>query len=411
MTMKRSILLRVAALWMGAMTLSCVQEPLPAESDLVDPAGDQISFSAVLEDAGTRTSLQSDLSVYWSENDKIRVFSASKPNGEVFSLSSGAGTDNGVFSGPQVGNGPFYAVYPADAGVSLSGTSLRVRVPATQTYADGSFGAGANLAAAKSTSLETLKFRNLCGTLAVTLTGSASIDQIRVSTVAGEPLNGTAVVGWTEDVPTLAFDSGQTADANRQVDLTMGSGVSLTSAGKTFYVVLPAGALSGGFFVEAGDTGGKAMIRHSSADAKNAIVRSEVRPMPALAYTAKYKEAFLFNDGAGAFSKVDAASSQAQGTLCSYVEGSSQYAWLNTATQRNLWLRDWAAGYSVKFTMPYTLTVGQNASVSISKLGSCNVSEISNRAMKVVKQYGERVWLYDSQAKNGYILFKVNEED
>ena len=410
MTMKRSILLRVAALWMGAMTLSCVQEPLPAESDLVDPAGDQISFTAVLEDAGTRTSLQNDLAVYWSENDKIRVFSASKPNGEVFSLNSGAGTDNGVFSGPPVGNGPFYAVYPADAGVSLSGTSLRVRVPAAQTYADGSFGAGANLAAAKSMSLETLKFRNLCGTLAVTLTGSASIDQIRVSTVTGEPLNGTAVVGWDEDVPTLSFDSGQTADANRQVDLTMGSGVSLTSAGKTFYVVLPAGALSGGFFVEAGDAGGKAMIRHSSADAKNAIVRSEVRPMPALAYSAKYKETFLFNDGAGAFSNVD-ASSQAQGTLCAYNEGSSQYAWLNTATQRNLWLRDWAAGYSVQFTMPYALTVGQNVAVSISKLGSSSVSTASNRPMKVVKQFGERVWLYDSQAKSGYILFKVNEED
>lgn len=410
--MKKSIYLRMAALCAGALALACVQEPLPAASDLADPAEEQISITAVLEDTGTRTSLQSDLGVCWSAGDQIRVFSASKPNGEVFTLSAGAGTGNGVFSGSaNMGSGPYYAVYPASAGVSLSGASLRINVPATQTYAEGSFGAGANLAVSKSTALDNFAFRNVCGVLSVTLTGSASIDQLRVSTVAGEPLNGTAVVGWTEDVPTLAFDSGQTADANRQVLLTMASAVSLTAAGKTFYVVLPAGTLSQGFFVDAGDAGGKAMVRHSSADAKNAIVRSEVRPMPAVAYAPKYKESFVFNDGAGAFSNVDAASSQAQGTLCAYTEGSSQYAWLNTATQRNIWLRDWAAGYSVKFTMPYAIAVGQNVSVSISKLGTSSVSEVSNRSMKVVKQFGERVWLYDSQAKNGYILFKVNEED
>ena len=416
MTMNRSILIRMAALCLGALALSCaqVQEPLPAGSEIADPAGETISFTAVLEQDGTRTSLDGQLHVYWSDGDKIRVFTAGTPAGVEYQLSAGAGTPDGVFTGPAIGAGPYYAVYPADAGVSLAGTSLHVTVPAVQTYAEGSFGAGANLAAAKGDALEHLVFRNLCGALAVKLTGKLSIRTLRVFVPVGQTLNGTAVVsGWDAGAPTLTFDAGQTAESNAEVTLSCGDrGVGLTSAGKTFHVVLPVGALSGGFFVEAVDMDGKGMVRHSGSTP--AIARSEVRPMPALAYTPKYKDAFLTAEGAGAFAKANAASSGTGTPLCLYVEGRSQYAYMNTPGTpgtRVLRLQDWTDGFALTFTLPYVLSPGGDCSVSLASLGNTGVASSTGVSMRVVKRFGDRVWLCDTQSGNGYVTLMIDEED
>ncbi len=416
MTMKRSIILRMAALCVGALALSCVREPLPAESDITVPEEETIIFTAILEQDGTRTSMDSQLQLAWTENDRIRVFTSSDPAGKVYELVDGAGTPDGTFSGPALGSGPYYAVYPADAGVSLEGTSLHVSVPSEQNYAEGSFGPGANLAAAKGDALENLRFRNLCGTLSLKLTGSKTIRTIRLFVPVGQTLNGTAVVGgWDGDAPTLTFDAGQVAESNAQVTLSCGSrGVSLNSTGKAFHIVLPVGALAGGFFIEAVDTEGKALVRHSPSGATPAIARSEVRPMPSLAYTAKYKDAFLTAEGAGAFSKASAASSGTFGTLCRYVEGKSQYAWNNTpgeAGTRYLRLEDWEDGFALAFSTPYVLTPGRDSQVSLVSLGNTGVSDQSNVTMRVVKQFGERVWLCDTQSGNGYIMLMINEED
>lgn len=403
----------MAALCAGALALACVQEPLPTDSEITDPAADQISFTAVLEETGTRTTLQSDLSVVWSEGDQIKVFNDANPNGKVFDLSAGAGTDSGTFSGSISGSGPFYAVYPASAGGSLASGSLHVTVPAAQTYAEGSFGAGANLAAAKGMALETLRFRNLGGALALKFTGNKSLRTIRVFVPVGQTLNGTAVVsGLDTDAPTLTFDAAQTGEANAQVTLScVDSGVALSGEAKTFYLTLPVGTLAGGFFIEAVDTEGNAVVRHSPAGQTEAIVRSGVRPMPALAYTAKYKDAFLSTPNCGAFSKARASDNGAATALCSYVEGQGQYAWLNTSTSRYVRLEDWASGFSLAFTMPYALSPGTNSTVSVSALGSAGVTSKNNATMRVVKQFGERVWLCDQQSGNGYVVMMVNEED
>ena len=405
----------MAALCAGVLALACVQEPIPVGSENAGSEEELISFTAVLEDSGTRTALLGDLSVVWSDQDAIKVFNASNPTGKVFTLSAGAGTGAGTFSGSISGSGPFYAVYPASAGGSLAGSSLRVTVPATQTYAEGSFGPGANLAVAKGTALETLRFRNVGGTLALKFTGSKTLTSVRLFAPVGQTLNGTAVVsGLDSDTPALTFDAGQTGEANAQLTLSCSPGVALGSTAKTFYIVAPVGTLAGGFFIEAVDSEGKAMVRHSPAGETPAIARSEVRPMPALAYTAKYKDAFLSTPNCGAFSKARATDSGAATALCSYVEGQGQYAWMNTPGtpgSRYVRLEDWASGFSLAFTMPYALTPGSNSTVSISALGSAGVTSKNNASMRVVKQFGERVWLCDPQNGNGYVVMMVNEED
>ena len=418
MTMKRSIIVRMAALSVGVLLMACVkvQEPLPAGSENTAPDAESICFSAVLEQDGTRTALDNELHLNWSAGDKIRVFTSGSPSGKVYELSDGAGTPNGVFTGPAIGTGPYYAVYPADAGISLSGSSLHVTLSSRQVYAEGSFGAGANLAAAKDDVLENLRFRNLEGALSLKLTGSKTIRSVRLFVPVGETLNGTAVIsGWDGEAPVLQFDVGQTGESYAQVTLSCGSaGIALSSQEKSFYLVLPVGSLANGFFVEVSDTEGNALVRHSPAGATPAIVRSEVRPMPALAYTAKYKDAFLTAEGAGAFSKATAAASGSLGTLCHYVEGQSQYAWMNVpgdSGSRYLRLEDWTDGFALAFTMPYSLVPGRDCKVSLESMGNTGVASQGNVSMRVVKQFGERVWLCDPQSGNGYVTLMINEEE
>ena len=162
------------------------------------------------------------------------------------------------------------------------------------------------------------------------------------------------------------------------------------------------------------DTEGNAIVRHSPAGATPAIVRSEIRPMPPLSYTAKYKDAFLTAEGAGAFSKVTAAVSGSVEALCRYVEGQSQYAWMNVpgdSGSRYLRLEDWTDGFALAFTMPYSLVPGRDCKVSLESMGNTGVASQSNVSMRVVKQFGERVWLCDSQTGNGYVTLMINEEE
>ena len=406
--------IRMAALGIALAAVSCLGPVEPAPSDTALAQGDLVSFVAVLDQDITRTALD-ELNVCWSPGDRVRVFTAAYPAGVVYDLTGGAGTPAGTFTGPGAGDGPYYVVYPADAGIRLDGTAVHVTVPSVQTYAEGSFGAGANLSAGYATTLDNLRVRNLAGTLAVRFTGEKTLRSVRIHTLGSECLSGTAVVtGLDTDAPSLRFDGGQTDVSFRQVTLDCGSaGVPLSAEGKSFLVVLPAGSLAEGFFLEARDTEGKAMVRHSKADAAAAIVRSEIRPMPALAYTPRYKADFLQSGQVGAFAHAD-ASADALVPLCRYVEGQSQYAYLNTpgaSGSRYLRLEDWEDGYALGLTMPYVLAPGQDYSVTIQSLGSTGVSSGTVQGMRMVKRFGDRVWLYDAKTGNGYAILMIEEEE
>ena len=97
------------------------------------------------------------------------------------------------------------------------------------------------------------------------------------------------------------------------------------------------------------------------------------------------------------------------GTGCTYVEGRSQYSFLNTSETRYLRLQDWTDGYALAFTTPYTLTQGKNASVSITSLGLESIATAQVEKMRVVKTSGDRVWMLDPGTGNGYILMLVED--
>ena len=307
-----------------AHTLESGQEQQPR----VLPAAalpDSISFTAYL-DAGSKTHFGEEWNVLWSPGDRIKVFNESHPQGLEFTLIGDGGSSVGTFSGPLTGDGPFYVVYPADAAGEMSGTSIAVTLPAIQTYAAGSFGLGANLAAGHAEALEGIRFHNLTGVLSLTLTGEKAIREIKVSAYDEQPLLGTGSIdGWeAESTPVLTLDAGQTAEDFREIILDCGeSGVPLdVTTGTAFFLNVPAETLAGGYRIEVCDTEGKAMVKYAKAQTENQVDRSEIVQMPTLAYSPAYKAAFLQSGTIGAFRN---ASSPGSGMtpLCEYAEGKS----------------------------------------------------------------------------------------
>ena len=183
------ILLTVAA---AATVASC--EITRPEGEIT-PVGDLVltaSLEAPVFAPETRTSLKSDTStVVWSASDAFALVSHNGSKSR-FTLTSGAGTVNGTFSGSASGTAPWYALYPDSDDISISEGVLHFKMPATQTYASGTFASGAcpaiaNLASAS----DPLQFKNLCGLLCLQfMAPSITVTKIVVHDLGGNMLWG-----------------------------------------------------------------------------------------------------------------------------------------------------------------------------------------------------------------------------
>ena len=404
--MKKISILYVLVLLTFALSCSHVREndwaqDIPETTETVQTG--TVTFTASF-DQGSKTQLGEDWSVLWSEGDQIKVFNNTHPEGVSFTLIRGEGTPYGTFSGPDPGAGPFQAVYPADRAGKGNRSSIPVSFPSTQTYAEGSFGPGASLAAGAADQLEGLRFHNLAGALSLTLTGNQTITGIRLCSNAEEQLWGTASIkGWTQDIPTVSFDSGQDGASFREVYLDCGKGVVLTGEGVPFHLIVPAGTLAGGYRIEVYDSEGLAMVKYAKAHEDSRVDRSEVVRMPVLNYHPAYSAAFLNSGEIGAFANVSADGEMS--AICKYVEGTGQFAYLTKkGKSRYLRLEDWAAGYALGFTMPYSLEAGKNCAVTLQSLGQLPIVSGTVENMRIVKLSEDKVWMLDPATDHGFIL-------
>ena len=407
-----TLLKHFAVLTAGILTVSCsgIREMYPALPDTETVLQtDSITFSAYIGE-DSRTQLGENMDVRWSDGDKVRVFTAAVPQGIEFNLVGGAGTTKGVFVGPAVGEGPYFAVYPSQSAVEMTGDALTINLPSSQSYAAGSFGQGAGISAGTADQLDGVHFHNLIGAIQLTLSGNKAVTGIRICSYDEGPLHGPAVINeWDKAVPSLTMEAGLTDDAYRELFLDCGEGVALTEGGTTFHLTVPAGVLGGGYRIEVYDSEGLAMVKYAKADPKNQVDRNEVVQMPSFAFQPVYKTDFLLSDKIGAFSN---AGEKGEMTLCcSYVEEQSQFAFLNSTGQNTRYLRleDWDAGYALGLTMPYTLTPGKNSRVTVKSLGLPLIQSGEVEKMQVIKISDEKVWMLDPGSGNGFILMMVED--
>ena len=115
--------------FMVLFALSCTREPVVDGAD----SGDTYTIRATI-DRTTRFAVNESGKATWEIGDEIGVFIGGKIC--KFTLSEGAGTTQGTFSGELVNRGKAMdgvAVYPYDPALMLNGKSVNVIIPASGT--------------------------------------------------------------------------------------------------------------------------------------------------------------------------------------------------------------------------------------------------------------------------------------
>lgn len=273
--MKKLSMILMAAMLVLAM--SCKKEKAEEE-----PVGQ--GFSAIMENQGgnDKTSLVGT-DVWWEQNDAIFVNNGNET--VKFGLTSSV--ENKGYFNADVTSG-FYtnnytAYYPAyeNGNIWQNGT---LSLPQTQTCGVTrtvenkqfvSFASGANPTVASSTTA-TLPFKNVCGLLALQLTGTCKVSSIELTANGGIKLWGSGTVSLTDPTkPKLSSLNG----GGSTITLNCGGGgVQLDATNPTtFYFVLPPVKLTSGFSVKLTDTENKVWTQSASSSIE--IKRSMLKNM------------------------------------------------------------------------------------------------------------------------------------
>ena len=267
-------------------------------------------FTAIVDEdfnGETKTSLDGSGNVLWKMGDQVSIFAASTVN-EQYQVSDDsdgktAATLNkisagGFVAGCEIDNNVAFFPYASTAEIAKSGSNYvisEIELPATQTYAAGSFGNGAFPMATVTSSTEdmNLKFKNVLGGLKLQLKGTSTITSITVTGNNNEILCGEAEVTTTfAGVPSISLS----AASAKTVTLDCGAGVTLDSETATpFIIALPPMTMAGGFTVVVTDTEGKQMEIKTTKP--QTITRSNLLKMPAVNYVGAAKPFTITSTG------------------------------------------------------------------------------------------------------------------
>ena len=242
-------------------------------------------------DEDTRTYVKNDKYLRWNEGDCLTAFYGNTLNRQ-YKFNGATGDNSGSFSYVSSGDletgnalSRIYAVYPYNETTTITdGGQISLTLPAVQTYAENSFGRGANTMLAVTRNVEGtfLAFKNACGYLKLKLYNAdgATIKSIVVKGNGEERIAGaaTATIAFG-GVPQLIMAD----DATTTISLDCGDGVVLGTSAETateFWVVIPETTFEGGITVTVTDTEGG--IFEKSTTKEVVIERNAIQPMEAL---------------------------------------------------------------------------------------------------------------------------------
>ena len=287
LNMKRLILSLAAVV---AMFAGC-QKP-----ELESPFGNDLSFVASVEafSSQTKTAMNSDRHVLWTEDDRVAIFQGSTLADEYAIDESCAGKSHATLN-PVDGEGGAsaskefssnVAFYPyADAlSLTVHETSYEVKgysLPSVQHYAANSFGDGAFPMVAVTANIadRNLKFKNVLGAMKLQLKGTQVVKSIKVEGANGEKLSDAATItAYAGNLaPVITITS--TDEASKSVTLDCGDGVQLSPASATdFIIALPPVIFTKGFTVTVTDTNSESYT--ITTKVANPILRSSILVMP-----------------------------------------------------------------------------------------------------------------------------------
>ncbi|MBQ5925992.1 MAG: hypothetical protein IIX03_04690, partial [Paludibacteraceae bacterium] len=246
------------------------------DEEVVSTISTPDTFYASIEAPATRTYADEAGKLLWTANDQITIFKGStKPliykfNGETgqnyggFTNVTPDSGDDFVTANPLDAN---YAIYPHAANTTISNAGVfNFTIPATQSYAENSFGLGANVmvAVTEDKSDNNLSFKNLGGYFEFSLYGEGTtVKSIEFKGNNGENLAGAVAITASHDGnPTFEF----VGEATKTLTLDCGAGVALGTEANptTFWFVVPAITYENGITITITDTNDKVMEKSTS---------------------------------------------------------------------------------------------------------------------------------------------------
>lgn len=127
-----------------------------------------MTFTAEYDGQFTRTAIDGNMKVIWSENERISIFDGT--NNNIFSLQEGAGTVSGTFLGAAIPDEQYAALYPYSDKAGYASGKISAELPSEQTTSsDDSFATMLNPAVAMADGNGKLTFRNVAGLLEISV--------------------------------------------------------------------------------------------------------------------------------------------------------------------------------------------------------------------------------------------------
>ena len=243
---------------------------------------DSPQFYAEFAEGDTRTFVDEKVRLLWNEGDLLTIFTTTL--NQKYQFDGETGDNSGTFtqtSVPQFGTGnnisANYAVYPYSSSTKISNDEvITLSLPATQQYAEDSFGPNANTMVAVTSGINDyfLPFKNVGGFLRLRLYGEGvTVKSIQLQGNNSEKIAGKAtVVAKYGKSPELEMSD----DATEIITLDCGDGVELgatASEATDFWIVVPPTTFTKGFTIKIIDTDGGIIEKSTS---KNYVVERNV---------------------------------------------------------------------------------------------------------------------------------------
>lgn len=277
--MKKNILIALVSL---AAITACQKNGLP----IIESQTGSLRVT-IEEVTSTRTSMDADNNIRWSNGDRIICFMNSTLGIEYQVNPESVGETSarfdevsavGLYAGTELDHIIAWYPYSSSVKVEKSGSdyTLDVNLPAEQTYSKDSFGNGAfPMVAVNKTN--NLTFKNVCGAMKLQFKGTQKIVSVMVKGNNGEKLSGEATVTAYADgsKPSISMAS----DASTSVTLSCESAIQLNEDTATeFIIAMPPTLFSKGFSVTVTDYDGKTY--EVETDKENETIRSSLLVMP-----------------------------------------------------------------------------------------------------------------------------------
>ncbi len=241
-------LLRVFGCAICAISLFACAKETETPVDPTNSESVKITLTALSEQ--TKTTIDAGVTK-WADGDKIKVICEDGSVSAPFEIVDGVGGTSASFAGYiPAGKTALHAVYPAASFSAVSGTTVKVVIPASQ---DGVFGAG-NIAVANVAADHSMAFKNVNAFISFTV--PADVTKVVISSVDGSPLAGTLSVDCSGSAPAATTSYESTAPAiSAEID----------GAGGTYYVsALPGQAHAKGLLFEYYKTEAAAYVQTGS---------------------------------------------------------------------------------------------------------------------------------------------------